>query len=226
MNTNFKLIALVLAITFLSCNQKNTLKEYKYADKGTKISCGGESQQLYNEALFAFEDDITNFYKRNGKVDLPRAYSQFIGSVLSGRAKFSEIITPHTVEVFKILKEENDLWDGENPKSRLNYKSDFFKCIANHIEYDKFKTTMNSLLITNSMSPKLFSMPLTSNYRRLTTDKYLAAYVAFDLFYAKLFDVDLSKVNENDILEGNTSTKENNGKMTPILDEHAGHNHS
>ena len=45
------------------------------------------------------------------------------------------------------------------------------------------------------MSTRLFGAPLMSNYRDLLKDKYLAAYVAFDLYYAKLFNKDLSNTN-------------------------------
>ena len=46
------------------------------------------------------------------------------------------------------------------------------------------------------MSPKLFGSPLMSNYRSAIKDKYLASYIAFDFYYAKLFTIDLSQVEE------------------------------
>ena len=46
------------------------------------------------------------------------------------------------------------------------------------------------------MSPKLFGTPLQRKYNSVIKDKYLAAYVAFDLYYAKLFSVDLSQIKE------------------------------
>ena len=69
-------------------------------------------------------------------------------------------------------------------------------CIAQNITNPDLKTTLNALLSTNSMNPKLFGAPLSTNYSLTLSDKYLAAYVAFDLFYAKLFDVDFSKVEK------------------------------
>ena len=66
-------------------------------------------------------------------------------------------------------------------------------CISQNIANPDLKTTFNALLSTNSMSPRLFGAPLVSSYSLALNDKYLAAYVAFDLFYAKLFDVDFTQ---------------------------------
>ena len=94
----------------------------------------------------------------------------------------------------------------------MNYKSPLFNCIANNIQNKDLKTTLHALVSTNSMSPKLFGASLTSNYSAAMRDKYMAAYVAFDLYYAKLFNLDLSNVKESEQKVG-------------LDDTHAGHNH-
>lgn len=192
----FKLFVITLAISLISCKKENTLSEYKYADKGLVLSCENVNSKLYSEALFAFENDILNFYgKNNPNASLIQAYGQFIRNAIYGRIKYEDIVSPHTIKVFEVLKNENDLWDASNPKSYLNYNSALINCISINMQNTELKTTFNSLLKVNSMSPKPFGAPLMSNYRNVIKDKYLAAYVAFDLFYANLFNKDLSKVN-------------------------------
>lgn len=197
MKAKFNLIVFLTTLAFLGCNEVTTFKDYKFADKSAEINCKDETlNKLVNEALFSFEDDITKFYiKKEERNPLARAYSRFISGSIYGNAKFEEIASPHTVKVFNALK-NYDLWDAQNPSSYLNYNSPFFSCIAKNIQDKNLKTTLNALISTNSMSPKLFGSPLRSKYNNVIKDKYLAAYVAFDLYYAKLFSVDLSQVKE------------------------------
>lgn len=196
MNTKFNLIVFLLALTLVNCKEKETFNDFKFADKGISIVCEDENlKALINEAVFNFEDDITKFYGKE-KPNLASAYSQFIRNAISGRVKYEEVATPHTVKIFEALKKENSFWDAENEKSYLNYTSPFFNCISDKIQDQNLKTTLNALISTNSMSPKLFGSPLMSRYQNALSDKYLAAYIAFDLYYAKLFSVDLSNVQE------------------------------
>ncbi len=196
MNSNFNLIAFLLVVTFLSCKNENTLTEFKFSDKPVVLNCDNLNSKLYHEAMYAFEDDIFKFYgKNNPNTSLVQAYSQYIRNSIYGRTTYEDIVSPHTLKVFQALKNESNLWDTNNTKSHLNYNGTLINCIAKNIENKDLKTTFNALVSTNSMSPKLFGSPLLSNYRFAMKDKYLAAYIAFDLFYAKLFDADLSKVN-------------------------------
>lgn len=196
MNSNLKLIALFLGITLLSCKNENTLTEFKYSEKPIALTCSDINSKLYNEALYSFEDDILTFYSKDKpNFSLIQAYSQFIRNATYGNVKYEEIISEHTSNIFKALKQDNDLWDANNTKSHLNYNSKLIKCIAGNIKDENLKTTFNALISTNSMSPKLFGAPLNTKYRNVLSDKFLASYVAFDLFYANLFNIDFSKVN-------------------------------
>ena len=197
----FKLFILTLAISLVSCKKENTLSEsdYKFADKGIVLTCENVNSKLYSEALFAFENDILSFYSRSRpKTSLLQAYSQFIRNTNLNRVKYEDIVSTHTVKIFEALKNEKDLWDANNPKSNLNYNGPLIKCIAINMQNKDLKTTLNALISTNSMSPILFGRPLLSNinFSTLINDKYLSSYVAFDMFYANLFNKDLSKVND------------------------------
>jgi hypothetical protein len=70
---------------------------------------------------------------------------------------------------------------------------------------------MTVLLETNSFRPEIFTPVMKRNIMQLIEDRGLATYVALELFYTKLYRMDLSKENE--------TTSE------PAEDEHAGHNH-
>ncbi|GAA3615619.1 hypothetical protein Q4Q39_01810 [Flavivirga amylovorans] len=198
MNPNFNFIALLLVITLSSCKNENTLSEYKHADLPVVLTCGDFNSKLYHEALYAFESDILHHYSNAKKTaSQTQSYNLFVRDATYGRAKYEDIVSEHTYKVFQALKNENTLWDANNTKSHLNYNSTIINCIAENIQDTALKTTFNSLITTNSMSPKLFGAPLMSKYRTALKDKYLATYIALDLFYSKLFDVDFSKINFN-----------------------------
>jgi len=195
MTTKFYFIILFILCFATSCKKENTFKEYEFADKPAVLECNNLNSKLYNEALYSFENDILNFYGKDKK-SLLLAYSQFIRLSVYGRVNYKNIVSEHTLKVFEALKNESELWNFNQSASHLNYNSALMDCIAQNITNPDLKTTLNALLSTNSMNPKLFGAPLSTNYSTTLSDKYLASYVAFDLFYAKLFDVDFSKVEK------------------------------
>ncbi|MFV9550204.1 hypothetical protein [Algibacter sp. PT7-4] len=216
------LIAFLLTVTLFSCKKEDTFSNYKYADKPIAFTCEGANAKLLNEALYSFEDDITKHYNKANQKNprLDRAYSQIIRNSVYGRLKPEDIVSKHTVNVFNALKREKNLWDTNH----LNYKSTVLQCISNTINDNNVKTTLNALLSTNSMSPKLFGPAIANKHRNAVNDKSLALYIALDLFYAKMFDIDFSKINLEKPEQGVDFNK-----LPPIekpaADPHAGHNH-
>ncbi|MCF7561041.1 hypothetical protein L3X39_10380 [Sabulilitoribacter multivorans] len=195
-NLKTTLFTFFLAFTFFGCKKENTFTDYKYADKPDVLNCETIDSELYKEALYAFEDDILNFYKKtNPNESLLQSYNKFIRTAIYGSLNYQDIISSHTAKVFEALKNEADLWDAGNTKSHLNYNSKILNCVSNNIQDTALKTTFNALISTNSMSPKLFGSPLMPKYRNALNDKYLATYIALDLFYAKLFDIDISQID-------------------------------
>jgi len=224
MKLKFKIIAFLVIVTLFSCKkeaEEKTLETYKYADKGIVLNCDKFDLKLLNEALFSFEDDILKAYGQNNP-NLTRAYSQFVRNAMYNRVKYDEVVSPHSVAIFEVLKSKSELWDLSNANSKLNYNSAVIQCISNNMLDKSLKTTMDALIQTNSMSPKLFGPALQSNYGAAIRDKYLSAYVALEFYYGNFFDVDLSQVSEK------PEPPVDFNKVpppTPQNDPHAGHNH-
>ncbi len=192
MNSYLKHLSILLVfIIFTSCKKEATLSEYKYADK-LYFNCDGVNSDLFREALYSFEEDITKQYARNGRQNLTQAYGQAITASIYGRGKYNEMVSPHTKKIFELLKTQTNLWNTDGKIKTLNYNHDLVKCIAKNITNEDIKTTFNALLSTNSMSPKLFGEAMRRQSNLAIKDKYLATYIALDMYYAKLFDVDLN----------------------------------
>lgn len=201
---------LFISIGLIGCKKEGTLSEYKYSTQEYPVLCEGVDLKLLQEAVYSFENDITTYFGNKGSKNLSQAYARTINLTLFGRAKYTEIVSAHTKEIFNILKQDEQMWREDGSAISLNYDSKFVQCLANNITNKELQTTFKALLSTNSMSAKLFGEPLRRSTHLALRDKYLATYIALDFYYAKLFDVDF-EVSE---------TKNTNKK-----DPHAGHNH-
>ena len=187
------LIVLIVSFLLFSCKKEATLSEFKYSASDFQVTCDGINPELLKEAVYSFEDDITNYFAQKGSKNLSQAYSRAVNLGIYGRAKYEEIASPHTIEIFEILKTDKDLWNLDGETKSLNYNSKIVKCLADNLSDKDLQTTFNALLETNSMSAKLFGEPLRRGAYLAIKDKYLATYIALDMFYAKLFDVDFSQ---------------------------------
>ena len=211
---------LLVLIIFTSCKKEITLSEYKYADKEFTVKCDGINPELLKEAVFSFENDVTKYYERNGKSNLSQAYSRTVTYGMYGNAKYIEMVSPHTIEIFNLLKGKTDLWSLEGKTKTLNYNHELIACLANNLKDHDLKTTFNALLTTNSMSPKLIGAPLRRKAHIALKDQHLATYIALDMYYAKLFDVDFSNYKEE-----KSTISELEAIKNKQADPHAGHNH-
>ncbi|KJD34395.1 hypothetical protein PK35_00905 [Tamlana nanhaiensis] len=192
MKTNTLHFIILITITLcLSCKQKSqaTLTQYKYADKNPTISCNIETDDLFKEALYSFENDIINAYDKNGLNKL-RAYRTFITYSMTNRVQFDKIISKQTKAVFDVLKTHTNLWDGNH----LNYNHNLLSCLTQKMMDKNLKTTFKALVSTNSMSQQIFTPALQSN-TSYSNDPYLQTFIALDYFYAKLFQVDFNSVD-------------------------------
>ncbi|MBL7560998.1 hypothetical protein JAO71_14425 [Olleya sp. YSTF-M6] len=231
MSTRILKISLLLIIAFnLSCNTNEAkLEQFKYADQKETITCNTGYDAILKEALYTFESDIINKYDPKQKNKL-RAYRAYISNYISNRTALQETVSPHTKAVFDVLKSKKTLWNGK----QLNYSSPEVTCIIDNLNDKNLKQTIQSLLSVNSMSSDLFAAPLRSS-TAYSRDAYLATFVALDLYYSKLHDIDFSKVD----LTANTPKPEpidfnKTPAKTPLKVkepinnniDHTGHNHN
>ncbi|MGC1472631.1 MAG: hypothetical protein WA775_08575 [Psychroserpens sp.] len=215
-----KFLLFLLSLSLLACKQEGSKTDnfdYKYTDKPDVLSCEQTKTALLQEALYAFEDDIVNFYTPE-KPDYNRAYSLFVSEALSNKTDYSKLVSPHSQTIFEVLKNDNALWSNNKDGSHLNYNHPIFKCIGNSLKDKNFKTTFNALIDTNSMSLRMINPILRRQARGMQNDKYLATYAALELFYGKLFDAKIkSQLDEDEAYEERSGLKDQGS--------HEGHNH-
>jgi len=186
------LLLLIMIVTNCKDESKISLSEFKYADKNFEVKCDGISEELLKEALFSFEEDISNHFSKNGQKNLVKAYSSVINLGMYGRGKYGDIVSDHTKAIFEELKKDESLWNTKGKIKSLNYNHELVKCLANNIKDKDINTSFNALLSTNSMRLELLSRELRTRSARTSKDQHLATYIALDYLYAKLFDVDFS----------------------------------
>ncbi|MEJ6792700.1 MAG: hypothetical protein QNK89_08255 [Lacinutrix sp.] len=185
----FKLLALLILVIFSNCDNSKTI-DYKYIENPNPLACDYECGDLYKEAVFSFENDIINTYDPKFK-NPAKSYSSFINYRLRGTMKVKDVASEHSLKIAKALKKDNSIWTTSNGLTVINKSHPLVDCIANNIKDKDIKATFNSLLATNSLKPSLILPLLSNSSRYIQADGSLKSYVALELFYSQLLDVEL-----------------------------------
>ena len=207
-------IYLVIGLIFVNCQEPQPELILKFSDKPVLINCNIEYSELFNEAIYNFEYNLTENYA-NKNPNLSYAYRLFIKESTTNTVNYNNISNQHSLDVFEALKNVEGLWSEKNNKLLPNYNHEIYSCIGANIKDEDIKATYNALLSTSSLNMRMLKDVLMDKSSRLNTDKYLATYVALELYYSKLSNVDLSMKEAKPI---DTKYKEEN-------DPHAGHSH-
>ncbi|WP_299252246.1 hypothetical protein [uncultured Lacinutrix sp.] len=236
MQTTFKFLALLIFVTFSSCNNSKTI-DYKYSESPKVLACDFPNGDLLQEAVYAFENDIINSYDMQYR-NAAKSYSKLISTRLRGQLKLTDIASEHSLKIAKALKEDSSLWVTNNGVTSLNTSHPVVDCIANNIKDKGIKTTYNALLSTNSLKPNLILPLLSGSTRFIQADGSLKTYVALEFFYSQLLNTTVEELkNPNpqaqpepakpsvNGVDLNRTPKQEVPKKGATNDPHAGHNH-
>lgn len=215
-----KLTVLAVVFCFFNCKQDNPKEQqidfdYKYPSVEKLIDCEGLNSGLFQEAMQSFENDIVKFHTPNQPV-YSRAYSIFVGQAIGNNVNYKKMVSEHSKKVFEALKQDKNLWIENADGTKLNYQHPIFKCIGANIKDEPLRKTYNALIETNSMSVRMFEGQLRGKTFGMKDDKYLAAFVALELFYGRFSDIDF---------DSETTTENNTPSKTEDHNSHDGHNH-
>lgn len=179
----FSLLVTLIFILFFSCEKKVVLN-LKHTNREPVINCSGEKNELLNEVLYQFEEDITKAYEPEALITTT-AYGRFLYSGFTGNAEYTRVASNHALEIRKALIVEGIIID-EGGKSNLNYKHPLMGCILSNMEDKDLAQTIGALIETNSMDPKLFNSRMRNFGRDAKSQRYTALYVALDTYYQQL----------------------------------------
>lgn len=195
-----KITLLTVIICFLNCKQETTQEQkpidfnYKYKSVEKLLDCQDLNTDLFQEAVLSFEDDLIKFYTPDKPV-YSRAYSIFTAQACSSNVDYNDIISEHSKKILEALKQIQDLWIETSNGTQLNYQHPVFYCIGLNIKNEPIGETYNALIATNSMSVRMIEGQLRKNTFRIKDNKYLATFVALELYYSKIFNLDSNSAN-------------------------------
>ncbi|MGY0392868.1 hypothetical protein ACW5R3_09970 [Bizionia sp. KMM 8389] len=194
-----KLTIGLLVLVLVSCNTNEPLpiSSYKFANETQVITCSDLNNNLFNEALYTFENDIYSYY-RSGNSTLKGAYSLFLREVNRKEISYQDITSPHALKVLEALKLEPNLWDSNNQS--FNYNAPVFKCVMENFPTQSLVKTINSLTVTNSVRPDILAPPFQKYIKNADKDKYFALFIAFNMYYEQIQDIDPALVTEKPII--------------------------
>ncbi|MDG5491526.1 hypothetical protein [Psychroserpens sp. SPM9] len=211
-----KLTLLVVCLCLFNCKDdkpQNVAFDYKYPSVEKLIDCEGMDTALFQEAVQSFEEDLGNFYTPDKPI-LSRAYSLFVSQAVSYKVDYRTMVSEHSKKVLEALKQDKNLWTTNPDGSKTNFSHPIFKCIGPKIKDEPLRKTFNALIDTNSMSLRMFGDQLRRKTFGMKDDKNLALYVALDLYYSRIYDMDFSQ-----------EVPKTEAKQEEAHDPHAGHNH-
>ena len=203
MKIRFTLLLVTLFLLTTNCKQGEKL-EYQYANQPDTIKCFNPeiNTALLKEAFYSFQEDVKlQFAKNSGNT--AQGYSIFINTIAAGNSIDPSKVSEQSRKILEQLKKEDGLWVNDNGKYHLNYESDLVTCLRDNIGDPNLQTTFNALVSTNSMNPKIFAAPLRTQIRNIQNNKFLGTYMALDMYYAQLMDVDFSNIEAPKVLETN-----------------------
>lgn len=217
-----KITLLAVVFCFYNCKQEITTKQeqidfdYKYPSVQKLLDCEGIDTALFQEALQSFENDIVKYHTPDDPL-YSRAYSIFVAQAIGNKVDYKKLVSEHSIKVFEALKQDKNLWIKNPNGSNVNYEHPIFKCIGAKIKDEPLRKTYNALVETNSMSVRMIQGQLRKKTFGMKDDKYLATFVAMELFYGRFFDTDF---NAKNAIENNLPS------TTEGHDSHDGHNHN
>jgi hypothetical protein len=202
-----KRLILITIITLLLSDCKQKELDYLYSDKESLVNCSSGNIDLINEAVYTFEDYITNHYTFLGSTT-PEGYHNYLELLFDNRPPAKEYFSEHLIKVVELLKAEENLWVFNGNKTRLNYKNELINCIIENIEDNNTKAILDALISSNTLSVNVLAPTLFEKKALMAKeDRALATYVALDMFYTKLIYMSSSDYVEESI------------KKDPSLDE-------
>jgi hypothetical protein len=194
MKTQFTLLLAALFLFTTNC-EKNEKLDYQYTNQPDTIKCFSQdiNTALLKEAYYSFENDMKlQFAKNSGNT--AQGYSIFINTISAGRPLEPTKVSSHSRKILEHLKNESGLWVNDNGTYHLNYESDLVTCLSDNIGDSNLQTTFKALVSTNSMNPKIFAAPLRTQIRNIQNNKFLGTFMALDMYYAQLMNVDFSNI--------------------------------
>lgn len=170
--------------------------EYRHQDKPQAVSCSGSNLKLMHEALYSFEEAISEHYNfRNYSPTTPtykqNGYAQFMYTGITNTAPFVEIMDEHSQTVAKVISDKDELWVQKDGQYAVNYKSEFVSCLVAGIDDTEIREILQSLIEADAIESRLLAPPLRKRAVKTVNDPELAMVVALEAYYKNLLNRNL-----------------------------------
>lgn len=188
------ILLLIIGLTILSCTKPIT---YKFQEEPQVIDCPGIDNQLMNEALYSFSDDIQRHFlmeiQEKDYLNFQYSYAQYIYRGAANLLFFNEIASPHTIKIFKELEKQEGLFIEQKGKSNLNYHHEFVQCLISKIDRESLRDQIKHLLSVDYLSPEVMAETYRSSIRPAEVDPDFLLFIALDTFYQRFVQLDLTE---------------------------------
>jgi len=186
---------LFAVILFTSCKNKPNI-DYKYQENDDLFDCDAIDMDLIKAAVYAFEDYVENYYFMEPPKSLEKGYYFYWDTSKSDLIPKVEFINPHILEIRDELKKIEGLWIENGIEAKLNMSHPFIKCISDYMVDQELKKIFDVLVQSNTFKNQVFLAPLKRDPIKFSKDRALVTYLALNTFYARILNLDFTKMDE------------------------------
>jgi hypothetical protein len=186
---------LIATLCFTGCKEESKIT-YKYQQNDDLFDCDGVDMKLIKEAVYAFENYITNHYSFQGEKTVEKGYYFYWEISKGNRIPAVEFIDDHILEIRDELKKIDGLWVTIKGETTLNMNHPIAKCISDYMDNQQLKKIYDVLRETKTFKNSVFIAPLKRDVKSIMKDKGLVTYLALNTFYARILNLDFSNLEE------------------------------
>ena len=155
------------------------------------MACNNQSKPLTCEevaqnktlenAVFSFEKDAGTYLKSN-KERSNVFFLRFLLRYSNGNLDFSEMVTNHTIEALKELKNIPELYNIKGNTLTFNYQSSVYKCLLEEFP-NEVKTVFNQLENSGYLNSEFTAKALQSQDHSIVENNAIKTYIILAIYY-------------------------------------------
>jgi hypothetical protein len=188
---------LVFTALFLTGCKNEPNIAYQYQQNDDLFSCDAVDMKLIKEAVYAFEDYITDHYSIEAPKSVEKGYYFYWEVSKTERIPAVEFINPHVLAIRDELKKIEGLWITNNDgEAKMDMSHPLVKCIGDRMENEELKKIFQVLVETKTFKNSVFLAPLKRDPVALFKDRSLCTYFALNTFYARILNLDFTNMEE------------------------------
>lgn len=182
---------ILLSIILSGCKEEIN-PTFKYSEEKNLFKCSISDMDLIKEAVYVFEDFVFKNYDFRLKQDLNIAYRNYLKNAEANFMPIAENFDEHAIAITQKLMKRESLWEGTKGDMHLRNDGELLSCLIDDMQNEDLKELFYAMANSNTLRANSVAPLITRYADLLPEDRALVSYMALDMFYAQVFQLDFS----------------------------------